>query len=138
MALFVAATTTLQARNYTTPGDVTVPGGSNPPSSASEGPVTCGGAARALRRALSGFGGQCVYSVEIDAAAARIYEQNWGHSPLGDLTTDASDDVMNVPAHDVLAAGFPCQPFSKSGAQWGMEETCGTLFLNIAKVIEQR
>ena len=45
---------------------------------------------------------------------------------------------MNVPAHDVLAAGFPCQPFSKSGAQQGMEETRGTLYWNILKIIEER
>lgn len=86
--------------------------------------------------ALDGFGGECVYSVEIDKHAARIYEQNWGHSPLGDITKDADEGVMNVPPHDVLAAGFPCQPFSKSGAQRGMDETRGTLFYNIATIIK--
>ncbi|MET7132992.1 DNA cytosine methyltransferase [Cellulosimicrobium sp. MI9406] len=86
--------------------------------------------------ALEAFGGECVYSVEIDEAAAKVYERNWGHSPLGDITKDANDGVMNVPAHDLLAAGFPCQPFSKSGAQRGMEETRGTLFWNILKIIE--
>ena len=45
---------------------------------------------------------------------------------------------MKVPAHEVLAAGFPCQPFSKSGFQRGMEETRGTLFWNICKIIEAR
>lgn len=86
--------------------------------------------------ALESFGGECVYSVEIDEAASKVYERNWGHSPLGDITKDANDGVMNVPAHDVLAAGFPCQPFSKSGAQRGMDETRGTLYWNILKVIE--
>lgn len=86
--------------------------------------------------ALESFGGECVYSVEIDKAAAEVYERNWGHSPLGDITKDANDGVMNVPAHDLLAAGFPCQPFSKSGAQRGMEETRGTLYWNILKIIQ--
>src|SRR5690625_3240663 len=64
--------------------------------------------------ALEAFGGECVYSVEIDPAAAEVYERNWGHSPLGDITEDANDVVMKVAAHDLLVAGFPCQPFSKS------------------------
>ena len=88
--------------------------------------------------ALKAYGGECVYAVEIDKAAASVYERNWGHDPLGDITKDANDDVMNVPAHEVLAAGFPCQPFSKSGAQRGMDETRGTLYWNILKIIEKR
>lgn len=88
--------------------------------------------------ALEGMGGRCVYSVEIDPKAAAVYERNWGHSPLGDITEDANDEVVNVPPHDVLAAGFPCQPFSKSGAQRGMDEARGTLFWNIARIIERR
>ena len=88
--------------------------------------------------ALKSYGGECVYAVEIDKAAAAVYKRNWGHDPLGDITKDADEDVMNVPAHEVLAAGFPCQPFSKSGAQRGMDETRGTLFWNIAQIIKQR
>ena len=91
-----------------------------------------GGFAAALRA----FGGEGRYSVEIDRAAARVYAQNWGESPLGDITEDANDETMNVPPHDLLAAGFPCQPFSKSGAQRGMDETRGTLFWNIARIIQ--
>jgi DNA (cytosine-5)-methyltransferase 1 len=86
--------------------------------------------------ALTAFGGEGVYSVEIDPAAAKVYELNWGHSPLGDVTEDANDEVMKVPPHDILAAGFPCQPFSKSGAQRGMEETRGTLYWHILNIIE--
>ena len=86
--------------------------------------------------ALSAMGGECVYAVEIDRQASKVYERNWGLNPFGDLTLDANDDVMNVPPHDVLVAGFPCQPFSKSGAQRGMDETRGTLYWNILKIIE--
>lgn len=86
--------------------------------------------------ALSALGGECVYAVEIDARAADVYERNWGLSALGDVTRDANDDVMKVPPHDVLVAGFPCQPFSKSGAQRGMDETRGTLYWNILKIIQ--
>jgi DNA (cytosine-5)-methyltransferase 1 len=86
--------------------------------------------------ALSAYGGKSVYSVEIDKEAAKIYELNWGHSPLGDITADANESVMKVPAHDILAAGFPCQPFSKSGTQKGMEETRGTLYWNILQIIK--
>jgi DNA (cytosine-5)-methyltransferase 1 len=86
--------------------------------------------------ALSAMGGQAVYAVEIDPLSAAVYERNWGIEPLGDITVDANDEIMNVPAHDVLVAGFPCQPFSKSGAQRGMDETRGTLYWNILKIIQ--
>jgi DNA (cytosine-5)-methyltransferase 1 len=88
--------------------------------------------------ALGALGGECVYASEWDKDAARIYERNWNLKPDGDITLAANDEVMNVPEHDVLVGGFPCQPFSKSGKQMGMEETRGTLFWNIAKIIEVR
>lgn len=88
--------------------------------------------------ALSALGGECVYAVELDEQAARVYERNWGLNPLGDVTQDASAASMFVPPHDVLVAGFPCQPFSKSGAQRGMDETRGTLYWNILRIIQER
>src|SRR3954447_2540624 len=87
--------------------------------------------------ALSAFGGKCVYAVEKDPAAAAVYERNWGMPALGDIVADTEGEML-VPEHDVLAAGFPCQPFSKSGFQRGMEETRGTLFFNICKILEAR
>jgi len=88
--------------------------------------------------ALSALGGTCVYASEIDRAAARVYLRNWGVLPEGDITLAANDFTMDIPEHDVLVGGFPCQPFSKSGKQLGMEEARGTLFWNIAKIIEVR
>jgi DNA (cytosine-5)-methyltransferase 1 len=88
--------------------------------------------------ALSSAGGECVFASEIDGAAAAVYKRNWGIDPLGDITAVANESVVNVPVHDVLAAGFPCQPFSKSGAQRGMDETRGTLYWNILRIIEER
>lgn len=86
--------------------------------------------------ALSEFGGNCIFASEVDPNAAKVYRANWGVDPLGDITRDANDEVMNVPPCDILTAGFPCQPFSKSGAQRGMEETRGTLYWNILKIIQ--
>jgi DNA (cytosine-5)-methyltransferase 1 len=86
--------------------------------------------------ALGAMGGHCVYASEIDKDAARVYQRNWGLKPDGDITLAANDVTMDVPPHDVLVGGFPCQPFSKSGKQMGMEETRGTLFWNIAKIVE--
>lgn len=88
--------------------------------------------------ALSAMGGDCVYAVEIDPAAAAVYQRNWGLNPLGDITEVANETVVEIPDHDVLCAGFPCQPFSKSGAQQGMEETRGTLYWNILRIIQER
>jgi DNA (cytosine-5)-methyltransferase 1 len=88
--------------------------------------------------ALSALGGECVYASEIDKDAARIYNRNWGLQPDGDITLAANEHNMDIPEHDVLVGGFPCQPFSKSGKQRGMDEARGTLFWNIARIIEVR
>ncbi len=87
---------------------------------------------------LKAYGGECVYAVEIDRDAAAIYQRNWNYDPLGDITEDANDDRLVVPDHEILVAGFPCQPFSKSGYQRGMDETRGTLYWNVLKIIERR
>lgn len=87
--------------------------------------------------ALTALGGRCVYAVEKDPAAAEVYENNWRTPALGDIVADTTEQ-MKVPKHDVLAAGFPCQPFSKSGFQRGMDEARGTLFWNICQIIKVR
>jgi DNA (cytosine-5)-methyltransferase 1 len=85
--------------------------------------------------ALSGLGGAAVFASEIDTAAAGVYERNWGLRPHGDIV-QLTERRMDVPASDLVVGGFPCQPFSKSGAQRGMDETRGTLFFNICRVLE--
>jgi DNA (cytosine-5)-methyltransferase 1 len=98
--------------------------------------------------AMTAAGGVCVFASEIDRAAATVYVRNWGGSiegavgrpPLeGDIVPITEPRVAPwVPDIDVLCAGFPCQPFSKSGFQRGINETRGTLFFNIAKLLESR
>jgi DNA (cytosine-5)-methyltransferase 1 len=93
--------------------------------------------------ALTELGGTCVLASEIDEEAREIYRLNFEkhmEGPIvGDIIPLTGKSVSRlIPEHDVLAAGFPCQPFSKSGAQLGMDETRGTLFYNIAKILEKR
>ena len=85
------------------------------------------------------FGWQCVFASEIDPAAAKIYESNWGLTPSGDIKEFTTGSKRKtVPDHDVLFAGFPCQPFSKSGKQLGMEEDRGSLFHDILKILKEK
>jgi DNA (cytosine-5)-methyltransferase 1 len=86
----------------------------------------------------AGLGMKCVFSSEIDQDAADVYEWNHGHRPAGDIKPLTEGEFMAVPDHDLLAAGFPCQPFSKSGFQRGFQETRGTLFFNICRILEAR
>lgn len=86
----------------------------------------------------SSFGWDCVFASDFDKKAANIYEQNWGISAYSDITELATDKKVSIPDHDILFGGFPCQPFSKSGQQKGMEETRGTLFWNISKIIQAK
>ena len=84
------------------------------------------------------FGWNCVFANEIDPAAARIYEQNWGLNPLGNIHDHTRGNKKKpIHKHDVLFAGFPCQPFSKSGKQLGMDEDRGSLFHDIAYILER-
>src|SRR5690606_6235449 len=80
----------------------------------------------------------CVLACDIDAACQDVYEQNFGRRPFGDIKVLTEGPEVTVPTHELLLAGFPCQPFSKSGHQRGINETRGTLFFNILKVLEAR
>lgn len=96
--------------------------------------------------AMKHAGGELALAVEIDDDARKVYQQSWltGRSDVDKvLQTDIRDvapetgTVWDLGDLDVVTGGFPCQPFSKSGAQRGMQEARGTLFYNIAKLVEK-
>jgi len=88
-----------------------------------------------FRIALQSLGGKCVFSSEIDKYAKKTYEHNFGEVPFGDITKIKEE---NVPEHNILCAGFPCQAFSIAGKRKGFEETRGTLFFDIARIIKEK
>jgi DNA (cytosine-5)-methyltransferase 1 len=88
-----------------------------------------------IRLAFESIGGECVFSSEWDKFAAKTYEANFGHLPAGDITKIPEADI---PKHDVLLGGFPCQPFSNAGLKRGFEDTRGTLFFDVARIISSK
>ena len=84
------------------------------------------------------FRAECVMACDIDDDCRAVYEANFHIRPEGDVRLLTEGSSVDVPDHDILSAGFPCQPFSKSGLQLGINETRGTLFYNILRVLEAR
>lgn len=86
-----------------------------------------------FHQAMENLGGECVLASEIDESAIKTYGKNYGVNSAHDIN-DIKDD--EIPDHDVLCAGFPCQAFSKAGKQMGFNDpTKGTLFFQIKRIL---
>jgi len=97
-----------------------------------------------FRLAFQSLGGKCVFSSEYNYFAQKTYEANFGEVPFGDIT---KIDEKEIPDHDLLVAGFPCQPFSIAGVSKKnalgknhgfLDETQGTLFFDIARILNEK
>ena len=77
----------------------------------------------------------CVFSSDIDPDSQTIYEANFGERPSGDI---CQIEASRIPDHDILFAGFPCQPFSIIGTGLGFDDTRGTLFFEIARILSEK
>jgi DNA (cytosine-5)-methyltransferase 1 len=88
-----------------------------------------------MRQAFERHGGKCVFSSEWDKFAQITYQTNFKELPHGDITKISTGDI---PTHDVLLAGFPCQPFSHAGLKKGFDDTRGTLFFDVARIIKDK
>src|SRR5690625_1030456 len=88
-----------------------------------------------FEQALNSLGGTCVMASEIDKFAEKSYQAIYGHSTVGDVT---EIDERDVPNHDMLVGGFPCQAFSVAGNREGFDDTRGTLFFEIARIAKEK
>lgn len=97
-----------------------------------------------IRLAFQNLGGKCVFTSEWNSFSKKTYEANFGEVPFGDIT---KINEKEIPDHDILLAGFPCQPFSIAGVtkknalgrkHGFLDETQGTLFFDIARILKHK
>lgn len=89
-----------------------------------------------IRKGFEDKNTECVFSSEWDKYASQTYEANYSEKPFGDIT---KIDEKDIPSHDILLAGFPCQPFSHIGKREGFtHETQGTLFFDVLRILKEK
>lgn len=88
-----------------------------------------------IRLAFESVGGKCIFSSEWDKFCQDTYQHNFGEKPAGDITKIPSNEI---PEHNVLLAGFPCQSFSIAGDRGGFEDVRGTMFFEVARIIKDK
>lgn len=88
-----------------------------------------------FRMAMQRLGGKCIFSSEWEKFAKETYYGNYGEVPFGDITQIPED---LIPGHDILCAGFPCQAFSIAGRKGGFDDSRGTLFFDVARIIKEK
>ena len=99
-----------------------------------------------FHQGMNALGGKCVFAIDIDKNCREVYKKNWGMDPWineeikGNIKwfTEKEHRMEKIPDHDVLCAGFPCQSFSKAGKRGGLDQTEGTLFYDLAKIIQYK
>ncbi|MDC3170910.1 DNA (cytosine-5-)-methyltransferase [Prochlorococcus sp. AH-716-E13] len=85
-----------------------------------------------IRLPFQNLGGECLFSSEWDKFSIKTYAANFGELPKGDISKISSNEI---PSHDILLAGFPCQAFSQAGLRKGFADTRGTMFFEIQRIL---